>query len=188
LTGQVGRDVKASWTGAAMRKEIESLRPKPGPKPDIGLSFVYPTGMATFVVNQSRAIIRQPKFGMVLWNLRERTRDPLPVPTQLGDYIRPGEGWGPSALTSIAGVASRIKAGDQLFGVASVRCPDCIKTREYWVFAEHGTGGWYAEVEDNKRPNIVAIGRALPELDVTKMLDELVPTVRRVPIRNWPVP
>jgi hypothetical protein len=71
----------------------------------------------------------------------------LLIPTQMGDYIRPGEYWGPNEFMGLPAVKSVVKRGDRVFGRVQVYCTRCAKMRGYWLFIKVGEGGWYAEQE-----------------------------------------
>jgi hypothetical protein len=143
------QDIETSLNQNSQPKE-----PTPIPKietPDVKLVFVHGTdSVAVHIVNPSKYLVRGAKYSMAFWNLddRENIQNPLPIPVWVlpqEDYIRPGEGIGPEALMSLPQVSSRLKHGDRIFGFALVQCPNCVRTRTYWLYCRHEIGGWYAE-------------------------------------------
>jgi len=148
---------------------IVQLVPSKTPKirPDISLRVVYPEGFATILVNDSSVVLRDPKFFPVVWDLDlpDRT-DPLPVPTETftGEFIRPHEYLGPEPIVAHQNAASLVKPGHRLFGYIQVECPDCERTKGYWVWAINGTGGWYAELPPGHYAALNALFKLLPRI------------------------
>lgn len=115
--------------------------------PDINLVFVYPQTVSLLVVNPTDKTIQQPKYHVALWNLdHPRRANPLPIPTQTGDFIRPHEAWGPNVMLGYPDVRPLVSEGDHLFGFAQALCPECKRHHYYWVYIEHGKNGWFCEL------------------------------------------
>jgi len=155
-------------------------------RPDAKLEFVYPKEVAVLVVNVSPRIMRNPKYQVGLWNLDiplEERMHPLPIPVQMGDFVRPGRSWGPNQLIGIPQVKARIREGNTLFGFASVTCPDCIQETSYWLKINHGHGGWYCEATNENEINVPNIMAVLRSGEPLTMLSRLAPEGCRIPIR-----
>ena len=140
--------------------------------------------MVVLVANAEKArVATSPKYQLALADLDNTALNLLPLQVRMGDYIRPGEYWGPNTVMDIAGVKRMVKVGDRVFGYATVRCPDCIKTRIYIVYLKHGVSGWYSEVsglpEDAGNMSFFKRVAAATEDE----LNRLVPQSKRVPIR-----
>jgi hypothetical protein len=122
-------------------------------KPDIGLRLVYLDLPALILTNSSGAILRDPSYAPLIWDLENVVKQgvarpvPLRIPTAVlkDGFIRPHESTGPFALVSQ--VEKEVGPGDRLFGYIEVSCPTCVESRDYWVFAVRGKGGWYAEAK-----------------------------------------
>jgi hypothetical protein len=158
--------------------------------PDVEMRLVYPQIPAVLLVNPSSKVVQQPKYMIVIWNLNKPGSEVLPIPTKVGDYIRPKEGLGPNQLVSLPQVAPLLTRGDHLFGFGMALCPDCASTRYYWIYIEHGVGGWYAELPKGQIIDVNELIRKIPTIAPVRdrFLNDLVPKATRVPIRNWPNP
>jgi hypothetical protein len=121
--------------------------PKPVVLPDLHLQLVYPISVSVFITNDPKAkVAEKPKYQFLLADLDNLDGNILPIPATEGDFIRPGEGWGPNAMMELPAVKAVVHPGDRVFGYGIILCPQCIKTRSYWVFIEQGKGGWYCEM------------------------------------------
>ena len=146
-------------------------------KPDISIQVEYATGFAVTLVDSGKVVLHEPKFSAVVWDLDIADRnDPLPVPVwAANDWIRPGEGMGPQPVLSLPNVFPLIKKGDRIFGFLWVSCPDCIRTKYYWVYEMVGRGGWYSELPTGQVPAISTLLKMLPQLRTN--LDQLMATL-----------
>jgi len=99
------------------------------------------------------------------------------------DYIRVGERWGPNSMMSIPSVQRRVQDGNRLLGWAVVTCPTC-PNHFYWVYIQHGVGGWFAEMNLDEFQNMAGLKRLLqaPESAVAAYLNH-VPEEKRVAIK-----
>jgi hypothetical protein len=92
-------------------------------KPDVALRFVERVTPTLVIVNTSDSLAREIKWTVVLWNMdRPDEINPLPIPVQTFDWLRPHTS---SAMLDLFGgpaVAQPRKQGDRLFGSASVIC------------------------------------------------------------------
>ena len=141
----------------------------PAAKPDIGLFLGFgldKKAILLSVVNNSEAVIREPSFFEVIWDLdADDYHQPLQIPSQTDKdgYIRPSEGWEPYNATE-AQSEKRVKSGHRLFGLISIRCPLCIATRVYWVYAVMGSNGWYAEADQKHYPSLQLLAQHMQDL------------------------
>jgi hypothetical protein len=134
-------------------------------RPDIALRLIYPTGLAVVMVNESDVVLREPKYVPAMWNLDgEKWHQPLPIPVASGDWIRPREAMGPKSFITQASILPLVKQGDRLFGVISVTCPDCIRSKAYWVYVKHGVAGWFSEIPEDHLVDLNALSKAIPEI------------------------
>lgn len=120
--------------------------------PAVGLEFVHKKSVAVYTVNFSNVVVYDPKYWFALFNIDrpfEKRKHPLQIPVSKGDYVRIGDKLGPNAMMSIAVDKNEVKIGDRILGMAAVTCPKCI-TRRYWIYIQHGQGGWYAEMDDEE--------------------------------------
>jgi hypothetical protein len=161
----------------------------PKAPPDIGAMLVYAKAPALLMVSVSDAVIRDPKYQVLLWNLDGDHADALQIPvyTASGDYIRARESIGPFGILSSPGVSPFIKQGNRLFGYMTVTCPDCLRTKEYWVYIDCGTGGWYSELPTGQHVNLTALVRNIPNIanDLTGFVSAIPVNVRTV-IKEFP--
>ncbi len=157
----------------------------PTVQPEVSLRFVYPKSPALMIINQSAAIARDIKWTVILWNmdLPERN-DPLPIPVSTFDWLRPHAQGGPQNLFDGPLVSPLLKAGNRLFGSASVICPTCARGRTYIVYIVWGQDGWVAEIPDEVSGNLVIPPKLSKEYREAyfKQLEATVPTHWRVPI------
>lgn len=115
--------------------------------PDLDLIFVDPKSVSVLVTNPTGKVVNLPKYEVVIWNLSHPERpNPLPIPTQTGDFIRPHSGWGPNQMMDLPQLKPLLADGDHVFGVAQALCPDCKRNHYYWLYMEHGKMGWYCEL------------------------------------------
>jgi hypothetical protein len=120
-------------------------------KPDVSLRFVYPEAPALILENNSDIIAKDIKWMVLLFNMDLPDRyEPLPIPISTFDWIAPHSRGGPQGMFGTASVSSLLKAGNRLFGSASVTCPTCSPGHTYFVYIEWGKGGWFSEVEAEK--------------------------------------
>jgi hypothetical protein len=162
--------------------------PPAPPKPDIGMEFVNPDDVAFRMVNLSKAVVRDPKYGFVLMDLDghkttysngETLPDILPIPARVlaGDFLKGKQKYLPRAIVStFPSVKNLVKLHDRVFGTVGVSCPDCIKDRRYVLFFKYGEGGWYCEyfgVEGNQMIPIRS----------EKDLEKIAPSRNRIPIK-----
>lgn len=115
--------------------------------PDLGLFFGYSEAPALIITNPTDRIARDVLYAFGIWNLDLKDRaDPLPIRTDRAEYIRARGAVGPIGIFTAPDVKTLLKKGDHLFGFVSVTCPDCLKTRFYWVSITWGQGGWFSYV------------------------------------------
>jgi hypothetical protein len=139
-------DVLSDTSIPKLLGDVKGLERPKARLPDLTLRFVHPQEVAIAIDNAPNAgIADRPKYGVQLVDLDNLAANYLGIPTNMGDYIRPGEFWGPNQFMGIDGVKSVVKPADRIFGSVSISCPMCVKSRAYWVYIKAGDGGWYAE-------------------------------------------
>jgi hypothetical protein len=162
-------------------------KPSAQPPPEVTLGFVYPKDPCLVIRNPSDSIARDIKWMVALWNmdLPERN-DPLPIPAQIFDWLRPHSEGGPQILFDTPLVTPLLKAGNRLFGSASVLCPGCKRGRTFVVYIVWGEGGWFSEVEAQKSGNPLIPTNFLRDTREAyfRQLEALVPGKSRIAIRE----
>ena len=146
-------------------------------KPDISIRLVYPSAPAVYFINSSNVILRDYKYWFAIVDLTKSQpakMDALQIPSENGDWIRAREKAGPMDIFSR--VAPFLQAGDRLTGYIGVGCPNCKKTRLFWVDIRWQDGGWYAELSDAE---VKALGS--PTV-VPQQFPDGIPIARRKPI------
>ncbi len=173
-------------TDQGLPQLARDLKPTPKPTilPDLHLELVYPTSVGIMIVNDKRArVAEKPKYQFLLMDLDNLDANSLRIPVLEGDFIRPGEGWGPNMMMDLPEVRAVVHPGDRVFGYGMVLCPTCAKTRSYWIYIEQGKGGWYCEMPKPLYPT----GRQFfdeMKAHFDAYLNELAPPGCRVPIEN----
>lgn len=157
---------------------------------DVTLMFVYPNDPSLLLKNPSDVAVRDIKYWVTVWDLdklENTNRNPLPIPVEMFDYIRPHESGGPQGIFLYPAVKPLLKDGDRLFGLAGVTCPDCIVTRQFWLYVIWGHGGWYSPMPPNTGINLEATWKQLPQIakDPDKFFSWL-PANQRIQIKSWP--
>ncbi len=154
--------------------------------PDVQLTLQYPKSVAVSIRNTSRVVVRDPKYQVVLFNIdsaANQRNEPLPIPVAKGDYIKSGEQWGPNSMISIPSVQSRVHDGDRLLGWAYVTCPTGPR-HFYWIYFQHGKGGWFAEMNHDEYPNMANFPNLLQEPEAAMAAyHSHVPEEKRIPIK-----
>lgn len=144
-----------AWYQNSLWKEDERVNIKKPPEviaekiaPEVALRFEYKESPAVVIENKSDTVARDIKWAVILWNadLPDR-KDPLPIPVNKFDWIKPKGQSGRQAIFLDSNVTSLIKKGDRLIGSAFVDCPESKGGRTYAVFIQYGEGGWYAHVK-----------------------------------------
>jgi hypothetical protein len=182
----LGAGLVMSWLKAEQQRENspQVVPTEAQEHPDISLKLVHPNGLAIIFVNESDVIIREPKYIPAMWNFdRENWNEPLPVPVTSGDWIRAKEALGPQAFITQPRVGPLVKQGDRLFGIVQVTCPNCVRTKAYWVYAVHGVSGWYSEMTPGYYPDLREVSKLVPKIrqDPEKFFAD-IPLEKRIEI------
>ena len=126
---------------------------KPTEKPDVAAVLVYPEAFSLLILNQSNVVLDRPKWWFALADLDVKDESVgsdvpkmLPIPVQVGDFIKPHAGLGPQDIFSNPNVKAIVKPGHRIFGLVGVLCPECSKDRCYWIFSIFGKSAWYSEM------------------------------------------
>lgn len=155
-------------------------------RPDLSLRLVHPHGFAVVLVNDSDVVLREPKYIPAMWDLdREHWDEPLPIPVDSGDWIRAHESLGPNAFITQDRIAPLVKKGDRLVGMIGVTCPTCVRRKDYWVYAVHGEGGWFAQLPEGRYVDLAALTKAIPKIRANvQLFFALAPVENRIAIET----
>lgn len=152
---------------------------------DVTLRFIYPKSPALILVNNSDVIAKNIKWSVALWNMDLPDRnDPLPIPVNTFDWIKPHDEGGPQNLFNTRLVSPLLKQGNRLFGSVALDCPECKRGRTYIVKITWGNSGWYAEINNGTPgkllipPNFLKASR----IKYFKALETAVPEQSRIQI------
>ena len=154
-------------------------------KPEISLRLVTPESPSVVLVNDSQINAKEIKWGVVLWKCSNPTEfNPLRIPVQMFDWIKPGKLGGPEDIFSQ--VSSQIKTGDLLCGSAFVDCPECTRGKTYLVSIKYGSGGWFSEWSGQNGGSPVLPKSTTPE-GIQKFAGAIdsVPKKERIPIEAF---
>jgi hypothetical protein len=154
--------------------------------PDIDLIFVFPKDVSPLVLNPTAKVIQQPKYQIVIWNLDHPERiNPLPIPTRVGDFIRPHNAWGPNQMLELPNVRPLVSKGEHLFGYAQALCPECKRNHYYWLYIEHGTEGWYCEIPPGQFPDVNLLFEQIRKNANARdsWINDLAPSACRKPVK-----
>jgi len=180
------------WYFWPTKREVAAAASESTPlHPDVTIRFVYSKNPSLVLVNQSSVIARTIKWSVAIWNLDDQrtyinknpapnAHDPLPIPSQTYDFLRPHTSGGPQLLFD----TTYVKAGQHLFGSASVVCPDCTRGHTYIVDIIWNQSGWYAEVLDQREGELI-IPRHITNEDVDsyyKTWIDMIPEASRLTI------
>jgi hypothetical protein len=176
----------ADWINSRLKQLGEKWTVSTPSPADIELQFVYPTAeVAIYELNKSTdTVLRDPKYSPGIWNLDSpQLNEPLQIPVQGGDYIRPKDALGPLQFIGTPAALQRIKTGDRLFGFVIASCSNCIANRMYWLYIKYGYGGWYAEESRGVDP--VGLSKSIPAISKNSDVElaALVPERNRIPIK-----
>ena len=159
--------------------------------PDVTLLFGNPEEPRFWVQNPSSKLAREALYELRLFNLGVVASDSaflnLEIPAQSVEYVRPGRGFGPWTIRSLARQGASIQQGHHLFGHAQIQCPTCETVREYWIFIHVGRMGWYAEIGDSETSSAMEdlLDVAFGGPDYLRRIHELVPSHRRVAMATY---
>ena len=138
--------------------ENESNRQTPSSSPNVTLKLVGRESPGVLLINNSNKVAQNIKWMVALWNLDDpkmkfdqditntsKYPQPLKIPVQIFDFIRPHSMGGPMNIFDTPLVSPFAKKGDRLIGSISVVCPDCERGHTFVVYIVFGQGGWYYE-------------------------------------------
>jgi hypothetical protein len=121
----------------------------PAEKPDVALVFVGTKRFAVVIKNNSKVLLREPKYWFALINLTKSSPgnvQTVPIVGFQGDWIRGHEFEGPNTALDLPLPASTVSPNDVIFGTVGATCPDCSSDKHYWIYYVVDQGGWYAEL------------------------------------------
>jgi hypothetical protein len=153
-------------------------------QPLVGLKIVYAKNPAVSCVNESDAIARDILWEVVLWNRDTLEAQPLPIPTQKCDWLRPHDEGGPFGISTWF---TQLKPGIHLMGTAMISCPNCVTGRTYLVSITVGEGGWFSEIDPGPgmQGKLLTPAKMQPGDEMAKFfnaLEALAPANSRIPI------
>ena len=138
-------------------QELHKLPTSPAPlpkikesetKPDISIHLYNPKSFIIEFQNKSNVLISSAKWWEGFINIdRSRLTQATTLPISGGalDFIRPHDAIG-GMLIFDNRIQPPLRDGERIFGFIGVTCPNCVKTRTYFVYAVFGQGGWYTEM------------------------------------------
>jgi hypothetical protein len=155
-------------------------------QPLVGLKIVGAKGPGLACVNESAVIARDILWEVVIWNRDTLELQPLPIPTQKCDWLRPRDESGPY---DISHWFTQLKPGTHLIGSAMISCPNCITARTYILSIVVGERGWFSEINPGPGKQGKLLVPLNPESEDAraKFLDALeasVPASSRIPIED----
>jgi hypothetical protein len=155
-------------------------------KPDLSLAFLKPARPMFYIVNESGAVAKDPKYQFLIYDLDVPGREGEPalnlmIPVKTLDFVRAKDSLGPWAVQELADRGDAVQAGHHVFGYAQVTCPDCAAFKRYWLYAEVGKRGWYASIAPEDEPKILKyLSDVIFSADKLRTLEGIVPPQSRV--------
>jgi hypothetical protein len=177
----------------SISRQLGELKPPSAGQPDVQLRFVGKNMPAPLLVNSSETVARNLKWWVELWNLDRPPSptspwNPLLIPIAIFDYVRPHEAGGPENIFNTPLVAPNIKAGNRLFGIGCVTCPECVKSRCVWTYIVYNQGGWYAPYRDDQNVTVDRMFKTIPQIasNPDAFLNTVAPPSDRIAIVDLP--
>lgn len=136
-------DVSTKQLGIITAQQQREMR-----QPDVHAVLLYPQRPSILLVDQSesktaRQASFEPRFRNLSHKISDTAFDLYGGKSVSCDYISPQTSCGPFQL-EFPGKAIFV-AGDELFGLVTVSCPDCAAFRTYWVYISFPKDGVFAE-------------------------------------------
>ena len=160
-------------------------------KPAVVLRFSGHEEPQFWVVNTFAKLAHKALYELRIFNLDLYGSDGLPlhlpIPARSIDLVRPGRGYGPYTIRSVAKNGSFVQRGHRLFGHATIQCETCPIVHDYWLFVQFGTAGWYAEIPLGEVQGITEELLAMTHRDVIPIdaaLVELIPLDRSIEFKE----
>jgi hypothetical protein len=169
--------------------------PKPIILPDVEMRLVGVRHPSPLLVNSSRDVAHDIKWSVELWNLDRPPSppasawNPLLIPVQMFDYIRPHESGGPQEIFNTPLVSNAVSVGNRLFGYGTVTCPNCVTTRCVWIYLVYGSSGWYSPLPSNAPfVDVKTVFKIIPLIaqDSEHYLNQIAKANSRIPIQDSP--
>lgn len=91
------------------------------------------------LINRSSVEGRDITWAAVLWNMEISTIQPLQIPSQTANFIKPKTVFLPFSLFTNRGI--QLHQGDRLFGYLGLDCVNCRRSQYYWVFINYAQSG-----------------------------------------------
>lgn len=145
------------------------------------LGFVGSAKPNLVISNPSSSIAHSLYWRVVVWDINTQDVNPLQLPADKAEWMKPHTQTPPMDIFDINGVASRIQTGDKLVGSAVIDCVDCVG-ETYAIYIVWGSGGWYAKRPYGGKLMVPRFGSRQAIQAFAKIFDS-VPTNKRIPIQ-----
>lgn len=134
-----------------------ALIPAPA-EPEVTLRFVGRTSPDLQLTNISDVTADHVKYMVVAFDADAADEDKLlKIPATEFGFLTAHNSSLPINLFDLpANPSSVVKAGDRIFGSASVSCPTCSRGHTFLFNITLGNGGWYIERKDVSNGNFIA--------------------------------
>jgi hypothetical protein len=119
----------------------------PAPRPEVAIRFQDPDLPTLVLLNTSGVVAQNIKWWVLLFNIDRYTPGSLPIApirSSTFDFLRAHAPSIPQSLSAEPGFFNIVKPGDRLYGSAIVDCPECKRSRTYFVYLKWGESGWYS--------------------------------------------
>lgn len=143
-------------------------------RPDVELILKNPQAPTLSIKNRSEVLAREIKWAFGIWNSRNLNQ-PIPIPSQTFDWLKAGETSGPLKVVPSTSLAD-IHEGDIVFGSMAESCTECERGRTYLIYIDWGKEGWYAEVPQERKGNLL-----VPYFVNKRTLQNFLAQIRSVP-------
>jgi hypothetical protein len=155
--------LKPSAKLAGNEKQARAATPQPT-KPEIYAYFVKGTSPGIVLGNQSEVVVRDPAYTVNAWNLDSRINLPAYNKTENGMFIKKGKGILEATLDNPS-MKPQIQNGDHILALIGVDCPECERTKYYWLFVTYGGDSWYSSIPEGATINILQLQRSIQEAE-----------------------
>jgi hypothetical protein len=184
LTG-LGTKIPGVEETITLNKPTVTVQPQKESPPDVALRFVFPKFPALVIENLSGSVAHSIKWTVLLFNMDLPDENKiLPIPTETFDWLRGHGESAPLGLFNSSLVSPLLKDSNRLFGSATVDCPTCARGRTYVVYIVWGHGGWFSELEKEKRGGFLYPSNKDSLEQFFKALEAAAPENKRLPIQE----
>lgn len=161
----------------------------PPPVPEIIANFIQGTSPGLLLINNFKAVIKDPVCNYGMWNLSKTP--PLMIPTwdvkNPGTFIKQGTGL-ILATADTPQAKPYIEKGDKIFSLLNIDCPDCKSARLYYLYFVYGepSNSWFAPVPEGGRSNVLLVNNMMEQSGWN--VDTFMTKVPHEPIRSLELP